>query len=77
MSTETEVLLNAALGLCDEDRLELTEALAASLQPVDRLPFDESWLEVIRRRSKELREGTVVGRPWSEVKRRAEEKVRG
>jgi putative addiction module component (TIGR02574 family) len=77
MSPTTEQLLNAALALPDADRLELVEALAASLQPADRPPFDESWRLVIQRRSAELRRGEVVPVPWEEVKRRARENIGG
>jgi putative addiction module component (TIGR02574 family) len=75
MSPTTEHLLNAALALPEGDRLELVEALLASLQPADRPPFDESWRDVIRRRSAELRSGAVVPVPWAEVKRQAREQV--
>ncbi len=76
MSAPEEVL-TAALALPDDDRLELVEALIASLQPADRPPFDESWREVIRRRSAELRSGAVTPIPWDEVKRQAREKAGG
>src|SRR5207248_10646243 len=69
MSSTAEQLLDAALALPDEDRLQLVEALIASLQPGDRPPFDESWREVIRRRAAELRSGQVAPVPWAEVKR--------
>jgi putative addiction module component (TIGR02574 family) len=77
VSDSTEQVLNAALSLPDEERLELVEALIASLQPQDRPPLDESWREVIRRRSAELQSGAVTPVPWSEVKRRAREKAGG
>ncbi len=76
MSAPEEVL-TAALALPDDDRLELVEALIASLQPADRPPFDESWREVIRRRSAELRSGAVTPIPWDEVKRQARGKAGG
>lgn len=77
MNTTTENLLNTALTLADEDRVELVEALIASLQPEDRPPFDESWRAVIQRRSAELRSGQVTPVPWDEVKRQAREKAGG
>lgn len=77
MSILAEDVLNAALALSAEDRLELIEALIASLGPTDHPPFDESWREVIRRRSAELRSGAVAPIPWSEVKRQAREKAGG
>ena len=51
MNSTTEQLLNAVLALPDDDRLQMAEALIASLQPGDQPPFDDSWREVIRRRS--------------------------
>ena len=75
MTTSSEQVLDAALALPDEDRLEIVEALAASLLPSDRPPFDESWRGVIQRRSAELRSGKLASVPWSEVKKRAREKI--
>ena len=77
MSQTTEQVLDAALALAEDDRLELVEALIASLQPSDRPPFDESWREVIKRRSAELRSGKVTPVPWAEVKRQARERASG
>jgi putative addiction module component (TIGR02574 family) len=77
MNLTTEQLFDAVLALPEADRLELTEALIASLGPDDRPPFDESWREVIRRRSAELRSGQVTPIPWAEVKRQAREKAGG
>jgi putative addiction module component (TIGR02574 family) len=77
MIPNTERLLTTVLELPDEDRLEFTEALIASLRPADQPPFDESWREVIRRRSAELRTGQVTPIPWAEVKRQLREKAGG
>jgi putative addiction module component (TIGR02574 family) len=77
MSSTTEEVLTAALALPDGDRLELVEALIASLQPSDRPPFDDSWREVICRRSAELRSGAVTPISWAEVKQQAREKAGG
>lgn len=77
MNPTMENLLNTALALPNEDRVELVEALIASLPPEDRPPFDESWREVIQRRSAELRSGQVTPVPWAEVKRQAREKAGG
>jgi putative addiction module component (TIGR02574 family) len=68
MSTTAEHLLNAALALPEDDCLQLAEALIVSLQPDDKLPFDDSWREVVQRRSAELRSGQVSPIPWVEVK---------
>ena len=77
MNTTTEELLNTALALPEEDRLQFVEALIASFQPTDRPPFDESWRAVIQRRSTELKSGQVTPVPWAEVKRRAAENAGG
>ena len=77
MNAAAEHVLNAALVLPDGDRLELAEALIASLQPEDEPPFDESWRQVIQRRGAELRSGQVTPIPWAEVKKRAREKAGG
>jgi putative addiction module component (TIGR02574 family) len=77
MNPNTEQLLSTVLDLPEEDRLEFTEALMASLQSANQPPFDPSWQDVIRRRSAELRTGAVTPIPWSEVKRQAREKAGG
>jgi putative addiction module component (TIGR02574 family) len=77
MNLDSEEVLTAALGLPDQDRLEIVEALITSLQPEDRPPFDESWRAVIERRSSELKSGQVTTVPWAEVKRQAREKAGG
>ena len=73
----TEQILHAALELPDGDRLDLVEGLIASFQPEDQAPVDESWREIVRRRSAEVRSGQVTAIPWEEVKRRASEQGRG
>ncbi len=77
MDPNAELLLNAALALPDEVRVQFVEALIVSLQPTDQPPFEESWREILRRRSAELRSGVVSPVPWAEVKRQAREKAGG
>jgi putative addiction module component (TIGR02574 family) len=77
MNSEAERVLTAALDLPVDDRLEVLEALIVSFQPSDKLPFDESWREVIERRSSELESGSVAAIPWAEVKRRARKETGG
>lgn len=71
MNSNIDGVLNNALALPTGDRVELVEAIIASLRPEDRPPFDESWREVIRRRSNELESGQVSGVPWEIVKSKA------
>lgn len=75
MSATAEELLSAVLALPQEDRVEFLEVILASLGPTDRVPFDESWREVIERRSLELRTGAVKPVSWSEVKGKAQEQA--
>lgn len=77
MTASAEQVLTAALDLPEVDRLELIEALIVSVQPADQPPFDDSWREVIRRRSAELSSGRVASIPWAEVKRLAREATGG
>ncbi|QDV38546.1 addiction module protein [Tautonia plasticadhaerens] len=77
MTEDAEHVLADALKLPEGDRLELVEALIVSFQSSEAPPFDDSWREVIRRRSAELDSGEVEPVPWSEVKRRAREAAGG
>jgi putative addiction module component (TIGR02574 family) len=73
MQPTTEQLLQTALALPLEERFLLIEALIAADQTTP--PFDESWREVIRRRSAELDSGAVQAVPWSEVRERLRRQV--
>ncbi len=77
MSTTAEQILDAALALPEGDRPQLAEALIVSLQADDRPPFDDSWREVVQRRSAELRSGQLSPVTWTEVKKAGREKAGG
>jgi putative addiction module component (TIGR02574 family) len=77
MTPSVENVISDALALPNGDRVEIVEAILASLRPEDRPPFDESWREVILRRSAELDSGKVSGIPWSEVKAKARKRAGG
>ena len=68
MQPRTEQILQSALALPSEERLQLLEALLAAEQILP--PFDESWREVIQRRSAEIDAGSVTDVPWREVRQR-------
>lgn len=70
MNQAVEQLLQAALKLPDEDQLQLVSALTSAVEGRGLRPFDDSWLEEIKRRSAEFDAGTLRGVPWSEVKER-------
>ena len=77
MNVISQQLVDAALALSDEERLQIVEALVVSLQPSDRPPFDGSWRAAIERRSEELRTQKVAPVSWADVRRRAEGIVGG
>lgn len=69
----TEQLLQSALALSSEERFLLIEALIA----VDQVPppFEESWRNIIQRRSAEMDAGTATEVPWNEVRQRLRRQV--
>jgi len=77
MNQAVEQLLQAALKLPDGDQLQLVSALSAAVEERGLRPFDDSWLEEIRRRSAEFDAGSVKAIPWAEVKERARQRVPG
>jgi hypothetical protein len=77
MGPAAEQLLQAALALPEDERLELTEALLATQGEPSELPFDPAWLPEIQRRSAEIGAGTVELTPWSVVRGRARQRLEG
>ena len=77
MSPVTEQLLQAALALPEDERLELAEALLASQGSSSELPFDPAWLGEIQRRSAEIEAGTVQPTPWPVVRERVRQRLEG
>jgi putative addiction module component (TIGR02574 family) len=71
MNQAVEQVFQAALKLRDEEQLQLVSALAAAIEERGLQPFDDAWLEEIRRRSAEYDAGAVQPIPWSEVKERS------
>jgi putative addiction module component (TIGR02574 family) len=77
MNPAADQLLQAALALSEKDRIELIEALLASRDLPNALPFDRAWLPEIERRSAEIETGTVSTESWSIVRARVRERVEG
>jgi putative addiction module component (TIGR02574 family) len=77
MSPLTEQLLQAALALSEEERLELVKALLSSQGSSDEPPFDPAWLVEIQRRSAEIDSGTVQLTPWTVVRDRIRQRLEG
>jgi putative addiction module component (TIGR02574 family) len=74
MNKSVEQLLQAALKLPDEEQLQLVSALTAAVEERGLRPFDDTWLEEVRRRSAEYDAGGVQPIPWAEVKERARQR---
>lgn len=51
------------------------EAARVKQPAIESAIFDDSWREVIRRRSEELRSGKVTPIPWEQVKQQARAKA--
>lgn len=77
MSPAAEQLLNSALQLPEPERLELTDALLAALEPPVPELTGDAWLAELQRRSAELDAGTAVLSSWEEVKQRVRGRVEG
>ncbi|WP_165070372.1 addiction module protein [Paludisphaera rhizosphaerae] len=77
MGPATEEVLQAALALPEEERLELVEALLATHAPSHELPFDPVWLDEARRRSAEVESGAVQPETWEVVRERVRRRLEG
>lgn len=71
MSLKVEALLEQALELPNEDRLQLAEALLSSVGSAGAPPFDPEWLTEVKRRAARLDRGEGKLSSWEEVRERA------
>ncbi len=71
MSLKVEELLERALELPGEDRLQLAEALLSSVGPAGAPPFDPEWLAEARHRASRIDRGEGILSDWEEVRERA------
>ena len=77
MTRPAKDIVNAAKRLPESDRLEIVEELLASLDLPGEEDVDAAWAAEVESRSREIEQGIVRPIPWSEVKSRARERVRG
>jgi putative addiction module component (TIGR02574 family) len=70
MVPNAEKLLQEALSLSEDARVDLAEALLESVehQPADN-GADEAWSAEAKRRLEEVRSGAVKAVPWEEAER--------
>ncbi len=71
MSQTVAELFDAALALPEDERAELVDLLAESLEPSPS-SLHPAWKAEIRRRAAELDSGQVKPIPWEEVDRKAQ-----
>jgi putative addiction module component (TIGR02574 family) len=77
MNPATEQMFQSVLALPDEERLQFIDALLVECAQNLARPFDDAWLEEIRRRSAEIDAGAATLTPWPEVKRRVRQRLEG
>ena len=77
MSSKIDAILNAAMDLTDEERVDLADRLFSSVSEEYRTEVDRAWAEEIDRRAKEIDEGKVTLVPWDEVRDRLLKRANG
>lgn len=77
MNQRAHELLEEALALPDEDRIQMAEALLSSVTPPDELPFDPEWLLEAKRRAARIDSGKTKLSSWTEVRDRGRRKLGG
>lgn len=75
MTQAVEQLLQSALALPENERLQLLTALMSAVEEQGLRPFDDEWLSEIQRRSAEYDAGGVQPLSWAEVKARARQEL--
>jgi putative addiction module component (TIGR02574 family) len=75
MSTSLERLAIELLGLPASERALLAKQLIDSLEENRAQETEDRWLQTAQRRSREMAEGKVEGRPAEEVFRAAKERL--
>lgn len=65
------------MSLPPEARADLASSLIESLDPIMDEDVDVAWQQEIARRVEELESGKVKTIPWTEVRRRGQELLRG
>ena len=68
MNVDAEKLLNAVLALPADDREAIAELLLLSLDKRDANEIELAWEEEIKRRVREVKDGTATLVPWEQVR---------
>lgn len=67
MSAAARKLIDSALTLSEEERLEIVSEIVASIDSQTDLQWKAAWTSELERRSAEREENAVAGRPWRQV----------
>lgn len=70
MTRQTKAVLNAALALPERERAQLVEQILETLAEEPEILSDKDFIAELRRRAKEMDQGTTHMVPWSEVKKK-------
>jgi putative addiction module component (TIGR02574 family) len=77
MTRAAKEIVEAAVQLPEDERVQVVEQLLASLEPEADSDVDAAWAAEIQRRSDEIKQGIVRPVLWVEVKTRARKRVGG
>jgi putative addiction module component (TIGR02574 family) len=72
----TKQLRDAVLSLPEKDRADLAQDLLRSLDGPSDQGAQDSWLEEIEKRARELADGSVTPVDWSAVRQRVTRRLR-
>ena len=77
MDTQAEQILQSALSLPPDDRVEIAESLILSLDDTRAAEIEAAWAEEIKRRIDSIDKGKAKLIPWDEVNRSMRERLNG
>jgi putative addiction module component (TIGR02574 family) len=77
MDTQAEQILQSALTLAPDDRVEIAESLILSLDEERAAEVEVLWAEEIKRRIESIDKGEAKMIPWDEGIRSMRERLNG
>jgi putative addiction module component (TIGR02574 family) len=77
MNSHAEQILQSALSLDPDDRVEIAESLIVSLDEKRAAEIEAAWAAEIKRRLESIDKGEVQLIPWDETFRSMRERLNG
>jgi putative addiction module component (TIGR02574 family) len=77
MNTQAEQILQSALSLDPDDRVEIAESLILSLDEQRAAEIEAAWAEEIKRRIESIDKGQAKMVPWGEAIHSMRERLNG